>query len=162
MTSARLLLVSVLFASLAISGPALAKKKGKKKKVEEAVEEPVQQGPKTKLPGDATSKSFGEKLLAAKIVDFEPPGDGGLPFIYETLVFKADNTWEAEAYLDAGDERMDCTESGTWTMDKAESDTVAPVNWVVEKTDCPAREKGKKARAQLSIQSDGDVTAEFR
>ncbi len=161
MTRPRLLMLAGLGAAFVLPGPALAGKKNKKKTEEPAAEAAP---PKvvTKLPKDATSKAFGEKLLASRIVDFEPPGVDGLPFLYDTFTFHEGNTWTAEATLDAGDEKVRCTESGTWTVDAAESETVGPVNWTLGATDCPGRTAGATSRAQFEIQDDGDVKALFR
>ncbi|MCO4769103.1 MAG: hypothetical protein KDA24_03680 [Deltaproteobacteria bacterium] len=159
----RLVLLLVLASTLALAGPALGKGKKKKKKgAEEPVTAPAPKKIKTELPGDATSKAFGENLIASKIVEFEPPDNDGATFIYETFTFKAGNTWEATAYLDVAGDRFDCAESGSWTIDAASSDTVGPVNWVVLETNCPGRNKDIKTRAEMTIESDGDVSYEFR
>jgi|GEM_PF-934579 len=162
MTRSRLTLLVTLLVTFGLSGTAVAGKKNTKKAQEEPVAAPAPKKVKTNLPGDATSKSFGQALMSSTIVEFEPPGDGGLTFMYESFTFKEGNVWQAAAYLDAGDEVMRCAESGTWTIDAAESASTAPVNWTVTKTDCPMREAGKKGRALMTIQDDGDVSVEYR
>ncbi len=158
----RLPLLAVLAFALAVPGAAFAKKKNKKKKgAEEEVAEPAPKKVATKLPGDANSKAFGEALMGATIAEFAPP-DTGVEFFYETFDFAAGNTWTAKAYLDVAGDRFDCAESGTWSIDKAESKTVGPVNWTVTETSCPGRESGVETRAQMTILEDGDVSYEFR
>ena len=153
--------VLCLFA-LAVATPAFAAKKKKKKGAEEPAAEPASKKVKTELPKDGTSKAFGEKLMASKIVEFEPPDNDGAVFLYETFTFNAGNTWVAKAYLDVAGDRFDCIEKGGWTIDAAESETVGPVNWEVTETDCPGRKAGIKSRALMTIQDDGDVEYEFR
>jgi len=155
-------LLVLLALALVVPGAAAAKKKNKKKKgQEEEVAAPAPKKVATKLPGDANSKAFGEALMAATISEFAPP-DTGVEFFYETFDFAPGNTWTAKAYLDVAGDRFDCVESGTWSIDAADSKTVGPVNWTVTETNCPGRENGVETRAQMTILEDGDVSYEFR
>ena len=158
-----LVLIASLVFTLGLSGSALAaKKKKKKKKGEEPTAEQAPPKVNTDLPKDGASKNFATQLMATPLTDFEPPDNDGTTFLYDTLTFNVGNRWEAAAWLDVPGDRFDCVESGSWTMDAAESDTVAPVNWTVEETNCPGRKVGAATRAKLTIQADGDVGVEFR
>ena len=53
------------------------------------------------------------------------------------------------------DEYVDCEESGTWTMDPADSESTASMTWQLEKTSCPGREGGKEIRVKITIERDG-------
>jgi uncharacterized protein YciI len=149
--------------SLLIAGPALA---GKKKKNDApasdaaAAEAPAAAAPST--PDDPASKKFGAKLVEATLKNFSPADTGGAKFQYATMVFQADNTWKADAWVEFDDEKMECVESGKWTMEAADSDKVATVAWTVDKTDCAGREAGAEVRAQLTLSKDGNIDAKFR
>jgi hypothetical protein len=162
MSRPSLVLIASLSLTLGLTGTALAGKKNKKKKGQEPAAEQAPPKVKTELPKDGTSKSFAEKLMATPLTDFEPPDNDGTLFLYDTLTFKAGNVWEAAAWLDVPGDRFDCVESGSWTLDAAESELVAPVNWTVDETNCPGRKAGAATRAKLTIQPDGDVSVEFR
>ncbi len=152
-------LIAVL--SLSVAGPALA---GKKKKGIEAPAAPAAApsaaAPTT--PDDGNSKKFGAKLMTSTLRNFSPADTGGAKFQYETMSFAADNTWKAAAWVEFDDEKMECTESGKWTMEPASSDKVATVQWTVDKTDCAGRDSGAEVRAELTLSKDGNIDAKFR
>jgi hypothetical protein len=158
----RLSLRTAALLSLGLASPlALAGKKKKNKKG--AVEAPAAAKvavPDT--PADPASKKFAMRLLDASITDFRPSDAGGAKFVYSAFKFQGDNSWTADAYVEIDEERMECTESGKWTMEKAESDKVAVVSWSVDSTDCPGRESGSTPRVQFTISKSGDVSAEWR
>ena len=77
------------------------------------------------------------------------------------LDFDADNTWSATGYVDAGEERMECDEDGTWTMEPAESAKSATITWAIVQTDCIGRESGTETRAKITIVGD-DIDVAFR
>ena len=87
-----------------------------------AEEAPSEQTAANDLPGDKASQAFGDALADLEIARFAPTDDGVL--IYDSLSFERSGTWTAAAAVEVMDERMECTESGSWTMDPAES---APV-----------------------------------
>lgn len=118
-------------------------------------------GPTGDYPSDAASQAFVETLIATPIHDFAAVDNVGAQLILSTLQFSGDNTWSAVGYVDAFEERMECRESGTWTMDPAESATVATITWVIDQTDCISREAGTRERAQLTIEGD-DVRIALR
>jgi len=106
------------------------------------------------FPTDSHSQTFVRSLTALDITNFAAVGGNSASVIFSHLSFKKDNTWSAVGYFTADDEHMDCTESGTWTMDPAESDTVATINWIIGKTDCVTRTSGTETRAQITIVGD--------
>ena len=114
------------------------------------------------LPDDASSRSFAETLVGGVTSSFTPTDADGAAFEYTKLQFRPDGTWVAEGYVEAMDERMDCAESGTWSMSTADSKTVATVAWNVTETSCVGRDNGTETRAQLTITKSGIESAMFR
>lgn len=151
----------LLAALIATSGSALAGKKDKKAPPADAGA-PAAEEIATELPGDANSKKFASTLMGLTIKDFKPMDNAGATFKYDNLKFNAGNIWNAKGFVQIGEERMDCNESGTWHMDPAESASVAAVMWVVEKTDCAGREPGTEARVQMTLGKDGIDEILFR
>ena len=153
--------IPVALAALTLGGPAFAGKKDKKSAaaVEPAGPAPVA-APTT--PDDAKSRAFGQKLVSLSITDFKPSDGGGASMLYSTLRFGADNRFTASAYVAVADERMECTESGPWAMDPAESDATATVALTVEKTDCPGRDAGSALRMRLTLGKSGVDEVQFR
>jgi predicted small lipoprotein YifL len=145
-------LVTVLLVTFAIGC-------GKKAPLEPAAE-PVASGPE--IPGDAASKKFAEKLMNLEISGWAPEDSGEVEFEYTKLTFAPDNSWQAVAYVAIMDERVDCKELGTWTMDPAESATTAGMTWNIEKTTCPGREAGRELRLQMTILGDGSFKVKMR
>lgn len=115
-----------------------------------------------KVPDDANSAQFAAALLALKISNFRPSDAPGATFIYTSLQFRPDNTWAAEGYVEAGDERMECAEAGTWTMDPADSADTATMDWILDRTDCAGRENGQEIRVKLVLKGGGIESAAFR
>ena len=154
-------LPTILAASLLLGGTALAGKK-KKDKGADAAPAPKAAAAVPTTPDDAASKKFGAKLMSSTLRNFRPSDAGGATFQYDTMNFAADNTWNAAGWVEFDDEKMECTESGKWTMEAAESDKVANVTWTVDKTDCAGRDAGSEVRAQLTLAKDGSIDAKFR
>lgn len=150
----------LLAASLAFAGPALA---GKKKKKDKGGDAPAAAAASAvpDTPDDKNSKKFGEALVAVSISNWSPSDGGGAKFEYTTLSFNADNSWKGEGYVEIADERMECTETGKWSMDTAESATTATVTWTLDQTDCPGRESGGETRAVVTVTKSG-IDAKFR
>ena len=121
---------------------------------------PAQAAVKPDTPGDANSEKFAMKLLAMNITNFRPMSTGSGRFIYSTLQFQGDNTWRGEGYIEIAGERMDCVESGTWSMEPAESATIAVMTWTVASTDCINQEEGDR-RYRVTIQGN-DLSVENR
>ncbi len=114
------------------------------------------------IPGDANSKKFAEKLMNLTISNWAPEDSGEAKFEYTSLTFAADNSWQAVAYVEIMDERIDCKEMGTWSMDTAENANTAPMTWHIAKTTCPGREAGRDLRMQMSILNDGSFKVKMR
>ncbi|RME28230.1 MAG: hypothetical protein D6798_02865 [Deltaproteobacteria bacterium] len=106
------------------------------------------------FPTDAASRAFVEALTARTVTDFHAVDSGGAQVILSTLQFQGDNTWVAEGYVDAGEEQMECSERGTWTMEPARSPTEATIEWVIGSTDCIGRSEGDTTRALVTITGD--------
>ena len=132
--------------ALALLVPSAADAKKKKKDV--AAEEP-QAAPEVKpdVPDDRNSEAFADALVGLSIDRFSPTDSAsGAKFLYTSLNFNADNTWRAEGYVEMMDEKMECTEVGTWSMDPAESSSKAAINLTITTTDCVSRESGHVSR----------------
>jgi hypothetical protein len=126
----------------------------------EAAPEAAPVGPK--IPDDAQSHRFAEKLMALQISDWAPDDSGDVEFKYTRLTFNPDNTWVATGYVAVIDERVDCKEVGSWQMDPAESETTANMTWTIEKTTCPGREAGRELRLSMSILANGQFKVKMR
>ncbi len=131
-----------------------------KKQPDVASEAPTAQVPNT--PADGPSVKFGGQLMKIELTNFRPGDGGGAKFVYSSLKFAPDNTWQAEAYVEIDDEKMECIEKGGWTMEPAESEKIAVVAWKVETTDCAGRDAGSELRARLTLAKDGSVKTEWR
>ena len=59
------------------------------------------------------------------------------------------------------DEGMECVESGSWSMEPADSKSVGTVSWDLEKTNCAGRESGGTTRAEFSFDG-GDYSMKMR
>lgn len=114
------------------------------------------------FPSDAASRAFMSALTMMEIKNFAAvDSTEGAKVVFSTLRFQGDNTWSAQGYVDAGEERMECTEKGTWTMEPASSPKEATVTWVIDQTDCIGRENGASTRALFTLTAD-DVDVAFR
>lgn len=148
-----------LFVALMLASPAAF---AKKKKHRTADTTSVSAPPATDAPSDANSKKFLARLLATAIHDFRPVDSGSVDFRYTELHFMAGNTWQAKGYVAVEDEKMDCSESGTWMMDPADSADTATISWKVDETDCPGRNPGESVRVKMTIDQKGAVSVKFR
>jgi len=147
--------MSTVFLFIAMLGNAQAKKE-KKEASSEA--NPSENQVKANVPNDSNSKKFAKHLFSTEFTNFSPEGDG---FEYTKLRFKKDNTWAADAAIILDDEEMDCIESGTWSMEAAQSVTTAALTWKITATDCPAREAGGTIRIIATL--DGQtIDAKYR
>lgn len=113
------------------------------------------------FPSDAASRAFLNALTTTTIRDFAAVDSEGAKVVLSTLQFRGDNSWSASGYVDGGEERMECTEKGTWTMDPATSPKEATITWVIGSTDCVGREGGTEVRAQLTVDGE-NVEIAFR
>lgn len=125
---------------------------------EQAAEDKAQWG--DQVPDDATSRAFAAELVRQTVEDFRVTDDGAV-LTYRSLRFKADGSWSASGEVAIADEEMECAESGEWTMDAAETETKAMVNYTIDRTDCAGREAGSDQRVMIDINGD-DVVIRFR
>ncbi|MEL6345960.1 MAG: hypothetical protein AAFV53_22810 [Myxococcota bacterium] len=108
------------------------------------------------VPDDKNSEKFAEGLLSKTIQGFAPIDAGAnVRFMYNELSFSPDNTWKASGYVEMMGEQMECTEIGVWSMDPAESATVATMTWKVERTDCINQNNGDERRYRVTLQAEG-------
>ncbi len=107
------------------------------------------------IPGDADSKKFANALLDLEITNFKPSDGAGALFKYDTMDFAGDNTWSGAGFVEMGGERMECTESGKWSMDPAVSASEADMTWTLDATDCAGREAGADTRVNITLNDDG-------
>ena len=119
-------------------------------------------GPTLTMAVPDGAKPFATALVGNVTQNFTPTDSDGAVFEYTTLRFRGDGTWRAEGYVEAMDERMECVESGTWTIDDASSATVATIAWTVGETSCVGRESGTETRAQVTVGGSGIQSALFR
>lgn len=157
---AGLRLAAVLAMALVSPAALAGKKKNKDKGSSDAAAGPDLSA--MNVPDDGNSRKFAEALIGVRIEGFRPSDSGGAKFEYNTLSFEADNSWNAAGYVEIMDERMECTESGTWSMEPAESAKTATVAWTVSKTDCPSRESGVELRAVMTLGKSGIEDLKFR
>lgn len=110
----------------------------------------------TKVPDDDASRAFANKLLTNDVIDFKPTDNNSdAAFIYKTVHFKANNTWDAVAKMYAQGEEIDCAERGTWEMDKADSNTEASMTLTVNYTNCPGRPDTNIMRLKFTFDNGG-------
>ena len=119
--------------------------------------------PVANVPEDANSKAFAEKLQAMDIQDFKPSGSSeGGDIVYTHLKFRDEGVWAATGYVEAQDEKMDCSETGTWTMEPATSASTATMTWKTTTSDCAGREPGGEQRVLVTLKDDNKIDADYR
>jgi len=119
-------------------------------------------GPKISMTVPDGAKPFVTQLIGTTTGNFTPTDSDGATFEYTRLQFKGDGTWSADGYVEAMDEKMECSESGTWTVEEATSSTVGTLSWTLTETSCVGRDKGAETRAQLTVGKTGIENALFR
>lgn len=113
------------------------------------------------VPGDEASRSFATSLVRTNVTNFKPTDAAGAKFVYKTVDFRGDNTWEAAAEMSADGETIECRESGTWEMDAAESATTANMTWAMTKSTCAGRPDTDNLRLKVTV-AKGEYTIVFR
>ena len=119
-------------------------------------------GPAISMDLPAGTKGFVHTLIGSTTAGFSPTDSDGATFVYTRLQFRGDGSWAAEGYVEAMDEKMDCAESGSWSIEEASSNTVGTITWTTVDTSCVGREAGALIRAQLSLGDNGITDAQFR
>jgi hypothetical protein len=112
-------------------------------------------------PSDPNSQKFVADLTALDIQDFHPSSSAGGQIVYSHLKFRPEGAWAATGYVEAGDEKIDCSETGTWTMDPATNETTATMTWKTATTDCAGREPGGEQRVEVTI-TGSTINTSFR
>lgn len=112
-------------------------------------------------PSTSGLTKFQTNLVETKISDWEPTSNTGAQFLYNTLQFDGDGTWNAQGVVKANFEEFECTESGSWSVTSEESATSGTVLWDVKKTDCITREVGTEVRTHFDL-SGGKYQISFR
>ena len=110
-----------------------------------------------KIPADATSRAFAERLIRTSAKGFRPTDGAGASFVYRDLDFRSDNTWIAQAEMSAGGESFECREQGTWEIDPATDETTAAMTLMLTKTGCAGRPDSQTLRLQVTIKN-GEYT----
>jgi len=118
--------------------------------------------PVAHVPDDANSKAFAEKLASMDIQGFSPSSAAGGDIVYTHLKFRDEGVWAATGYVEAQDEKMDCSETGTWTMEPATSQSTATMTWKTSTTDCIGREPGGEQRMLVTLKDDNKIDADYR
>ena len=122
----------------------------------------AESSPKITMTVPEGGKAFVSTLTSAVTNNFEPTDADGASFMYTELQFRGDGTWMAQGYVEAMDERMECAESGTWSVEDVSSKTVATIAWTVGETNCVGRDNGSSTRAQVTVGASGISSAMFR
>ena len=118
-------------------------------------------GPKISMALPDGTKAFVSTLIGSTTSNFAPTDSDGAAFEYTSLQFRGDGTWSAEGYVEAMDEKMECTEVGTWSMDPAESASKAAINLTINTSDCVSREAGHVSRYLATIEG-GAIDVSYR
>jgi len=105
------------------------------------------------VPDTEKSRAFAEKLVRAEVTNLRVTDDGAV-LTYRSMKFDASGTWSASGDVEIADEKMECTESGKWTMEEAESPTTARLDYSIDTTDCAGRETGTSQRASMDLGGD--------
>ncbi|MED5370367.1 MAG: hypothetical protein VX899_05080 [Myxococcota bacterium] len=113
------------------------------------------------VPADKNSQAFAESLFAEDFEGMKPVEGDGVVLTYKRLSFNPDGSWKAEGVVEVMDEGMECVESGSWSMEPADSKSVGTVSWDLEKTNCAGRESGGTTRAEFSFDG-GDYSMKMR
>lgn len=113
-------------------------------------------------PPDAASQAFAKKLFATEFTSFHPVDGAGAELIYNSFAFRPDGSWSAKGSVTVADESMDCSESGQWTMEPAESEDAASISWKINNTNCAGREVGTEMRFRLTLKKAGEYEYSFR
>lgn len=133
---------------------------GKKKGPETAEVSAAKELPKD-IPDDDKSRAFAERLMKHDAKNFTPTDAPGPRFVYQTMTFQPDMSWQADARVIAEGETFDCRELGSWTMDPAETEHTANMSWQMNKSTCPGRPEKAAMRVRVTIEK-GEYKVEMR
>lgn len=133
---------------------------GKKAATPEAAAAPKEAALTAEMPDSAEAKAFAKRLVKAEIVGYSPTGNS--QFQHNTLDFRGDGTWVADAILEAGGEEVPCAENGTWRIDAADSTDTATLELAIDKTSCPTRSDGTSWRINVTVDNSGSTQIRSR
>ena len=153
--------VAISFITFLFGNPAMAKKdKGATESATTTTS--TESTGSLNVPADANSEKFAKSLVKMEISSFSPTAaSSGADFRYTALSFEGDNTWNASGFVEIMDERMECTESGAWTMETAESQTVATIIVTINQTDCASRTTSTETRYRATVDGNS-LRVEYR
>ena len=114
------------------------------------------------IPDGGKAKAFAMAIIGSPTQSFSPSDNDGATFEYTQLAFRGDGSWMAEGYVEAMDERMECAEGGSWSIEEVENASTALISWTVNDTDCVGRDNGTKTRAKVTVGKAGIESAHFR
>jgi len=115
------------------------------------------------MPDTKEARTFADKLVATTVESWEPVSGGGdVNFTYNTMTFSPDGSWKAKATLEASFEKIPCVESGTWTIESADTTNAATMLWTIDSTSCPTRESGAEQRVEMELPKPGSYKINFR
>ena len=100
------------------------------------------------MPDSAEARAFAKLVVENDISDWSPTGSRDFKWV--SADFKADGSLKVSAKIEAGGEVIECPETGTWSIDSAESKTSGIIEWTIAKTSCATRDDGNSQRVQLS------------
>jgi len=138
-------LLMIVVSLIAVAG---CKKEESSTAAVKPVEDRVKWG--DQVPDTEASKVFAEKLVMAEIKNLRVTDDGAV-LTYRNMKFDANGSWLANGDVKIDDEKMECTESGTWTMEEAESPTTSRLDYTIDKTNCAGRTAGDTQRASMDL-----------
>ena len=114
-----------------------------------------------KAPADEASQSFAAKMMKFQVSNWKPSDTYGASFVYKTVTFRPDNSWQTQAEMSADGESFECQELGTFEIDPAQDEHTAMVTWHVNKTTCAGRPDQGTMRTKINIDK-GEYTIMFR
>ena len=104
------------------------------------------------LPSDPNASAFATLLVTAPVTDWSPLDDRS--FVYESLNFSGNGSFQANAALSAGGESVPCAESGQWTVEAVEAPITGTISMTLAATDCATRSADTTQRIRLSREGD--------
>ena len=114
------------------------------------------------LPDGKDAAAYAKRLVGTTVTNWEPTDGDGARLKYKEMTFDGTGHWTASAVLKAGFEEMDCTESGTWLLDRVDSATDGSMDWTIKQTNCGGRDEGHKIRVQMLMPTAGEYQINFR
>lgn len=99
------------------------------------------------IPEGPDAKKFTRALADSGLQDLAPSGSSDFSM---SLQFALDGTYTGEGVAELGGETLECTETGTWSIDSMDGEQ-ASMNWTITKTNCPNRTNGDTQRVAVQL-----------